>query len=143
MPVPGRAPKPDGQKRNRVKPTYEWTEVPDVPFNGRVPALPKHPLGWPALTKRWWQAISRMPHCVLWTDTDWQYAIDTAVVAAAFHRGDVRAAAELRNREKVLGTTFDTRRALRIRYLSPDAEENEDDASVTALADYRAMLDDG
>jgi hypothetical protein len=83
-----------------------------------------------------------MPHCVLWTDTDWQYAIDTAVVAAAFHRGDVRAAAELRNREKLLGTTFDTRRALRIRYVDAEAEEREDDASVTALADYRAMLAD-
>jgi hypothetical protein len=229
MPVTGAKPKPDGQKRHRVKPTYDWTEVPDVPFDGapvlpktvgkpkgQAPPMPPRPLGtaglglwercwqtlavgsvdanalltvceqmdervalrgrvlrdgdwrdrsalrvldaqvasrlaqfapdkvpvsWPAETRRWWKAISRMPHCVLWDESDWQFALDTAVLVAAFHTGDLRLAGEIRAREKVLGTTGDARRDLRIRYVDPNAGEVDevDKGSVTAMADYRRM----
>lgn len=234
MPVAGRKPKPDGQKRNRVKPTYDWANVPDVPYDGKVPPLPKRPgkfegrtapspgrpLGtaglalwerawrtsgpaevdvdallllceqmdervalrirvlrdndrwdrialraldgqvtsglatfrlddersapqeWPAETKRWWRTVSHMPHCILWTEGDWQFALDTALIAAGFHAGDMRLAAELRAREKVLGTTADARRDLRIRYIDEAADEEsaEDQGSVTAMADYKQMV---
>jgi hypothetical protein len=235
MPVTGRKPKPEGQKRNRVRPTYDWVEVPDEPFTGapplpRTPGKPRgegkapapaRPLGqaglslwtatwkasrrvidadslqvlceqmdervalrlrvlrnndwrdraalrmidgqvmaglanldldghqanrpaqWPAETKRWWKAVSTMPHCALWAEADWQFAFDTAVIASAFHAGDLRLAGELRAREKVLGTTADARRDLRIRYVSSDATDAESDAdraSVTAMADYRKMV---
>ena len=139
MPVGGTKPKPDGQKRNRVKPTFEWTEVPDVPFKGRpLPARQPGGTPWPPWTKQWWAAISRMPHCVLWTEADWRYALDTAVVAAKFHSGEIRAATELRNREKLLGNTFDSRRDLRIRYVDPN--KRDEPAGVTNLDDYRAAL---
>jgi hypothetical protein len=149
MPVTGRKPKPDGQKRNRVQSPIDWAVVPNVPFDGG-PRLPRREQGWPTLTKRWWSTVSSMPHCSLWSDADWQYAIDTAIVAAAFHGGDVRAAAELRYREKQLGTTFDARRDLRIRYVDPakaDAPEGAEDQAeeaprVANLDDYRASLDD-
>lgn len=235
MPVTGAKPKPSGQIRHRVKPTYEWVNVVDEPYTGKVPPLPKRPgkfggrtppspgrpLGtaglalwdrawrtsgpaevdsdallvlceqmdervalrirvlrdndwrdrnalraidkqitdglvafrldedrtapqeWPAETKRWWRTVSRMPHCVLWTDADWQFALDTALIAAGFHAGDMRLATELRAREKILGTTGDARRDLRIRYVDQAAEDeaNEDDAgSVTAMADYKRMV---
>lgn len=142
MAVAGRKPKPDGLKRNNHKPTYDWTEVPDVPFEGgrKLPARWLEGRSWPTRTKQWWSALSSMPHCVLWSDADWQYAIDTAYVHAAFAKGDMRVAAELRNREKLLGNTLDSRRDIRIRYVDPNAPAVEDDASVTAIADYRAML---
>lgn len=140
MPVPGTKPKPDGQKRNRNKPTIDWIEVLDVPYAGKPPVAPKS--DWPAATKRWWRVVSRMPHCVTWTESDWQFALDTGLLAAAFHGGNMGAANELRQREKILGTTGDARRDLRIRYVSADVEDNEDDATVTAIADYRAMLDE-
>lgn len=141
MPVAGRKPKPDGQRRNRHAPTHDWAEVVDVPFSGG-PRLPsKRPGGrpWPARTKSWWTVVSSMPHCSLWSAADWEFAFDTAQLAAEFHDGDVRVATELRNREKVLGTTADFRRDLRIRYVSAvtEAEEARD---VTRLDDYRAAL---
>lgn len=141
MGVPGTKPKPDGQKRHRVKPTYEWLEVPDEPFTGgpKLPAKRTDGRAWPARTKRWWSAISSMPHCVAWTETDWEYAIDTAYVHAEFATGDMRQAAELRNREKLLGNTLDSRRDLRIRYVTL-TEEREEAAGVASLADYRAAL---
>lgn len=49
-------------------------------------------------------------------------------------------AAELRLRERAMGTTEDARRDLRIRYVSATPEEQED-AGVTSLADYRASLE--
>ena len=70
---------------------------------------------------------------------DWQYALDTAQVHAQFASGNMRMATELRNREKLLGNTFDSRRGLRIRYVSP-AEEHEEAAGVASLDEYRAAL---
>lgn len=139
MPVAGRKPKPEGQKRNRHAPTHDWTEVPNVPFEGG-PDLPDREAGWPAMTLRWWKVVRSMPHAVLWTESDWGFAFDTALVAAKLHAGDVRVATELRNREKVLGTTVDFRRDLRIRYVDQVEETSEGDAGVTKLDDYRDAI---
>lgn len=141
MPITGRKPKPEGQKRNRVKPTHDWTEVLDQPFTGG-PKLPRQrPDGkaWPRRTKDWWQTVSTMPHCSLWTDSDWSFALDTAFMAAQYHEGDIKGiAAAFLAREKVMGTTMDFRRDLRIRYVQEESEQ--EDGSVTAIADYRAMV---
>lgn len=140
MPLPGT--KPAETKRRRNKDTHEWVEIDAVPYEG-APKLPKtQPNGnpWHPWTQDWWKAISRMPHCVLWDESDWRFAFETALVAAVLHSGDVRAATELRNREKVLGTTVDFRRDLRIRYVTPAATVPE---GVTALDEYRRMLDRG
>jgi hypothetical protein len=148
MPVAGRKPKPEGQARNRNKPTHDWTEIPDEPYSGKRPSLPKRrtimtPFGpkdvpLQAMTKSWWESVSTMPHCTLWTPSDWSFAMTTAMVADAAFCGGVGAATELRNREKVLGTTVDYRRDLRIKYVDP-AQENETPADVVALDDYRDL----
>jgi hypothetical protein len=76
-----------------------------------------------------------MPHCVLWSESDWEFALDTAFVKGIFHmQGSNVYATELRNREKVLGTTADYRRDLRIRYADPKPAVQ---TSVTNLDDYR------
>lgn len=137
----GRKPNTGTPVRHRVKPVHEWVEVPDVPFDGAC-SLPKTQPGqpsWPTATRHWWKAVSRMPHCSVWAESDWQFALDTALVAAAFHGGDIRAAQELRRREKVMGTTLDARRNLRIRYMP--AEQEEERPGVTAIEDYRKRLE--
>lgn len=141
MPVAGRKPKPQGQARGRNKPAHDWTEVPDVPYSGEVPRLPRRRGGWSARTKRKWAVWASMPHCSLWSPSDWDYAVDSLEVAAAFHEGDLRAATELRNREKVLGTTADYRRDLRVRYVDPPSaqEAEEPQEGVTSLDDYRDL----
>lgn len=133
--------------RGRV---HEWSEVVNAPYAGTVPVrlptktvrllpfggtedLPVHPM-----TKAWWKAISRMPHCVLWTESDWHFALATALVADRFHYGHNSSATELGRREKVLGTTVDARRDLRIRYVDPPAAPS-DGATVTRLDDYRDL----
>lgn len=132
MPAAGRKPV-DGPKRNRVKPTHDWTLVADIPYDGDKPDLPKSTLvsgrsaKLLAQTERWWDVISSMPHCVLWTAGDWLFAIETVYVAEAVFRGDMVRAAELRTRCKQMGTTLDARRDLRIRYVDPAELENDDE----------------
>jgi hypothetical protein len=228
----GRKPKPAGQIRHRMQPTHEWTEIPNVPFEGGpklparprppralTPPAPRRPLGraglelwertwgsahvppnedqllqlceqideraglrlrvleeggwrdrnglrqldtqvtaglvaladaqaerapatWPRTTKAWWAAVSRLPHAVLWAEADWQFALDTAELVAAFHAGNHQLAPEIRRREAIMGTTRDARRDLRIRYVDPLVEDEGGAASpnVTAMAQYRASV---
>ncbi len=118
---------------HRNKPTVDWTDVVNEPYSGPVPELPAsrtiinkdgEPTEIPLenRTRFWWTALTKMPHCVLWQDSDWAFAIDTAMVHATASHGVVSAMAELRMREKIMGTTVDARRDLRIRYVEPEVE---------------------
>lgn len=132
--MPLRGTKPSEHKpRRRNQPVHEWTEVEGVPFEGAPPLAGR----WSAAVLRWWESVSRMPHCVLWDESDWQFAMDTARVAKSFYAGNIRAATELRNREKVMGTTVDYRRDLRIRYVEP---KQETPPGIAAIDDYRRRL---
>ena len=124
----GRPPKEDRSQVRHRHPTMEWTEVPDVPFAGVSPDLPDA-VDWTHQTQAWWEKIRRMPHCVMWTDTDWESALTTALVHTEVWAGSTSRANELRLREREIGTTDDARRALRIRYVS--------DAPPTAAAAKR------
>jgi hypothetical protein len=156
MPISGA--KPSGRPTvNRNKPTYEWTTVPAVPYTGKKPTLPKIrqvmvkngevvvvPIE--QRTRDWWKAVSSMPHCALWIESDWAFALDTAMVHASAVYGSVTAAAELRQREKVMGTTVDARRDLRIRYVNEENEvvaEAVSPSTVTKLEDRRSRLSNG
>lgn len=141
MPISGRKANEGRPVRHRVKPVHEWTEVDDLPFEAgpKLPAVQPGDTSWPRQTRRWWKAISRMPHCVLWDESDWQFALDTLIVAAAFHGGDIKAATELRQREKIMGTTVDARRDLRIRYVTPATEAP---AGISAFEKYKRRLEE-
>lgn len=140
MPVTGRKPKPANQRRNRMPPTHDYTEVPAIEQPGReLPDTQPNGKEWPMATLRWWDSVSTMPHTVLWTESDWAFAEASAYVAAMFHtKGSSMMATELRNREKVMGTTHDFRRDLRIRYIDP-IENVEVESAVTRLDDYRNL----
>lgn len=140
MPVAGRKPKPAGQAVNRVQATHDWTDVVNVPSAGRKlpPRMPSG-MAWPTWTKRWWAAVSTMPHAVLWSETDWEYAFVTATIHADWAaKGSTALAKELRDREKVIGTTVDYRRDLRIRYVDPKPD-HDTPAGVSRLDDYRDL----
>lgn len=134
MPAVGAKPKPEGTTRHRVPPVHEWIDVQEVPYSGPVPSIGRVP----ARTRRWWSVVTKMPHCVMWDDADWQFAVDTALVHAAFSKGDMGRASELRLRERLMGTTWDARRDLRIKYVPVGQEQPE--KAPTAIDEYRARL---
>lgn len=157
MPISGA--KPSGRPTvNRNKPTHDWTTVPNKPYNGPRPELPLtrqvmvkngevEIVPIEERTRQWWQVISSMPHCILWTDSDWIFALDTAMVHASAVYGSVTASSELRQRERILGVTMDARRDLRIKYVDDEAEEGVSlttgVAGVTQITERRARLADG
>lgn len=140
MAIAGRKPKEDDQKVTRHQLTQGWIDVPDVAFDGDRPDL----RGFGRLglaSKAWWERISTMPHCILWTPADWQFALDTLRLHAAYSKGDMARGGELRVREKQMGTTLAARRDLRIRYVSPLAGilPAEDEEEIDSrLADFDA-----
>jgi hypothetical protein len=138
MPVAGRKPKPPGQAVHRNKSEIEWREVVNVPYAGESPDLPEltaHGEEWSAFARTWWRTIRSMPHCILWSQSDWLFAIATADLVSAYRSH----APEIRQREKILGTTDDARRDLRIRYIDAPTGETESGAKVTKLDDYRDL----
>lgn len=146
MAITGRP--PSANSRNRNPKAYDWTTVDAAPFDGESPELP--PNGrkkWHPETLSWWEAVRQMPHCRLWTDTDWRFAIETAVLVDAFWRGEANRAAELRLRAAKLGLTHEDRLKLRIRYTTPggesDAPPAPDAAAVTRLDERRRRLSGG
>ncbi|KLI04515.1 MULTISPECIES: phage terminase small subunit [Mycolicibacterium] len=141
MAVTGRKPKPEGQAVNRNKPVHDWTEVENVPFTDG-PKLPRTRVNgqpWMKRTKDKWAAWASMPHCSLWGPAEWDFALDSIELAALVHAGEPKYATELRNRERVLGTTADYLRDLRIRYVDPKPEGDGSGAEVTNIADYRDL----
>lgn len=164
MAVPGPKPSADDAKRYRGGLTHDWVTVEDTPFDGDVPVtLPatrmladKEGAYRARITKQakeWWATVSSMPHCRLWTESDWLFALETALIADNFYRsGDMGAARELRARAKVLGTTADARRDLRIRYVSPDDRDDQapeqqpaaaakgEEGKVTSISSRRKRL---
>ena len=111
-------------------PTAEWVDVPDVAFDDKAQRdLPKSPGGrrkWHQQVVEWWEEVRRMPHCVLWADTDWRFARETAYMKqqlwADMDAGTMKStlATEVRRREDQMGTTAEARRKLRIRYVDPE-----------------------
>jgi hypothetical protein len=130
MPRRGPAPK-DASRRRRTNSPDEWTDVPNVPYTGPRPALPRsrkilragqlQTVPITEQTRRWWRVVTSMPHCAVWDSGEWQYALTTAIVADNVHYGINAAVAPLTARERVMGTTPDARLALRIRYTDPNA----------------------
>lgn len=149
MVMAGRKPS-DRPTVTRHKPTVDWTDVLNVPYSGEKPALPEvreiinkagestiFPM--PEQTVTWYESVTTMPHCVLWSPSDWAFCLDTALIHAQAVTGVVSAMSELRQREKIIGTTVDARRDLRIRYVEPEAE-SVTLAPVDELDDRRARL---
>lgn len=130
----GPAPKDPARRRRRNLPVYEWLDVEDVPYSGPIPV--ELPEDFCEATRHWWAVCSTMPHCVLWAESDWHFALDTARIAEVFNRNPAKVQRELRQRERVLGFTFDARRYLRIRYVEREAPVPD---GVRSITDYRAL----
>lgn len=142
MPIRGAKPKPPGQAVTRNK-RLDWDEVPNVAFTPThtLPATRWNGQPWPEAALQMWAVWSTMPHCVLWSESDWQFCLESVEAGAAWAEKLMPTyGAELRARQKIMGTTADYRRDLRIRYVNSDGSEALDsDAAVARLDDYRDL----
>lgn len=142
--MPG--PVPKDVKHGHTPNAISWTEVPDVPYEG-APELPK--LGrnkkWHLLVEQWWAIVTKMPHCVLWRDEDWQKLTELAYEKDLYWKlADKRTtsqATEIRRKEDQLGIGYEARQKLRIKYVSPEAKKQaQAPAAPTAQATPGAQV---
>jgi hypothetical protein len=162
MALTGPKPREDRSQVRFKGHTAEWTEVENRPFAG-APELPPRntgvdleqaeerrdgegiycPFPWPENTLRWYRTMSRMPHAILWDESDWEFVFETAEVHARFTEGwKGTAVSELRQRVKTMGGNMDARRDLRIRYVVPTSAGRSKptaDGTVVDMNSYRDL----
>lgn len=109
----GVAPKDPSQLRRRNKTAPFTVLVADGKVHG--PELPDD-FHWPAATLKWWETWRTSAQAARFTETDWSFLIDTAVLHAEFWLGDRSrpVAAELRLRVAKFGATPEDRARLRL-----------------------------
>ncbi len=88
-------------------------------------AVVKKRFSWPAQTKSWWDMLTRHPLAVEFTEMDWAYLAETALIHAQFWKGDVKLAGELRLREAKYGFTPEDRARLRMQFALATTAEVE------------------
>jgi hypothetical protein len=85
----------------------------------RGPDLPDD-RDWPDQTCRWWLTWRISPQSQTFTDSDWDFLLDTALLHAAFWSGNNTVAAELRLRVAKFGATPEDRLRLRMQVEDPE-----------------------
>lgn len=119
----GPAPKPSSERARRNKPDFEPTVVsPDGSTRG--PDLPED-FEWPSATVTWWNTWRESPQAQEFTDTDWSFLLDTAVLHAEFWLGNRALAAELRLRAAKFGATPEDRARLKLEIGEPAGRSAE------------------
>jgi hypothetical protein len=90
----------------------------------RGPDLPGG-IEWPVVTLAWWETWRRSPQAAAFTDTDWDFLVDTALLHARFWAGDEKVAGELRLRVAKFGATPEDRARLRMQVGDPTVDATE------------------
>lgn len=114
---PGMGAKDDDQRRRRNSATPMTVVTADGETYGK--GLPESH-DWPQATLDWWQTWRTCALASTFTDTDWSFLLDTAVLHAEFWMGNRALAGELRLRAAKFGATPEDRARLKISIGDPD-----------------------
>jgi hypothetical protein len=85
----------------------------------------KRRFNYPKATQDWWKMLGQHPLSPEFTDLDWSYLAETALIHAHFWKGDMRVASELRLREAKYGFTPEDRARLRLQFAIATTAEIE------------------
>lgn len=132
----GRGPAPKGtsaRPRDEKRRHSELTVVePDDEYRG--PELPAN-VDWPDATRDWWETWRKSAQAQTFTDTDWSFLLDTAILHMEFWDGEHSVAPELRLRVAKFGATPEDRARLKISVGDP---KGKTPAARTATAASRS-----
>ncbi len=134
MPGRGPAPKPADKRARRNADVVALrvvdavaAEKPDLPeFDVEMTVEGEQvmvPFVWPTATRGWWAMLDAHPLYSEFTDLDWSYLLDTALLHAQYWRGHTRHAPELRLREAKYGFTPEDRLRLRLQFAQTASAE--------------------
>jgi hypothetical protein len=119
----GRGPAPKDPDK-RVRRNADPAPVSNLAADGelRGPDLPDG-MEWPHRTQRWWETWRLSPQAQTFTESDWDFLLDTALLHARMWLGDAKIAAEVRLRVAKFGATPEDRLRLRMQVDAPDPEQ--------------------
>ena len=133
----GRGPAPkDPEKRRRRNADEVPTTVLSDDEEVRGPELPGG-IKWPMPTLAWWETWRTSPQASSFTQTDWDFLVDTALLHARFWEGDVKVAGELRLRVAKFGATPEDRARLRMQIGEPEKAEGSTEKPGSRYAHLR------
>lgn len=120
----GRGPAPkdpsERRRRNVVAPTVTVVDDGEV----RGPELPED-IDWHPQTLAWWESMRTAPQAQTYTEADWSFLVDTAVLHSEFWLGNRALAPELRLRVAKFGVTPEDRARLKISVGKPDVKGSQ------------------
>lgn len=137
-PAPGANPNrkdPSERARRNAGPQFRVIEA-------QPSAQPELPGGvWHPQTVEWWSMWGESPLAAEFTDNDWSELLAAAVIHSAFWSGDLKVAAELRQRVAKFGATPEDRARLRIQFAQADeADERRGTRKSASSKDRYAGL---
>lgn len=133
--MPGRGPAPSAtaSRERDLKRKTAGTVTLNTDGELRGPELPVY-VNWHPQTRAWWETWRRSALAQTWTDTDWDFLLDTALMHhEMWDRQSWALAAEVRLRVSKLGATVEDRLRLKISVDKPVTEAKQ----PTVMADYR------
>lgn len=95
---------------------------------------------WPERTREWWRMWNESPLSADFTQTDWDFLLDTAVLHARFWNGLMSVAPELRLRVAKFGATPEDRARLRITFAQADELDEKRTAPKSTSRQRRGPL---
>jgi hypothetical protein len=111
----------------------------DGKFHG--PPLPRD-VEWHPRTRDWWQTWRRSPQATTFTETDWSFLLDTALMHdAMWSKKQWTLAAEVRLRAAKFGATPEDRARLRMRVGMPEREDQDPAPSTAGRARLKVVGD--
>ncbi len=111
----GRGPAPKETRSRARDQRRADAELTVIESDGKThgPELPDG-VDWPDATRDWWETWRRSPQAQTFTDTDWSFLLDTAILHMEFWDGNRAHAPELRLRAAKFGATPEDRARLKI-----------------------------
>lgn len=116
----GPAPKPSDKRARRNADPVGTRTLSLV--RASAPQLPDG-FTWHSQTEAWWASWAGSPLALDFTELDWSYLLDTAILHSAMWSGDSGVAAELRLRVAKFGATPEDRARLRIVFADADEKD--------------------
>lgn len=135
----GPAPKPVRSRPNDT--ARREAEMVKVAADGtmRGPDLPDG-ITWTARTSAWWLTWRMSPMAVTFTDTDWDFLLDTAMLHNELWSGNTGVAAELRLRVAKFGSTPEDRMRLKLAVEIPATQAKDAPAAKAKRARRSKLL---
>ncbi|MCW2898501.1 MAG: VWBp32 [Streptosporangiaceae bacterium] len=132
----GPAPKPAGRRARANKDPIGATVLEFRP--AAAPELPEDvEVDWHPRTRDWWAMWTRSSQSDTFTETDWSFLLDTALMHhAMWSKGQWTLAAEVRLRVAKFGATPEDR--ARLRMVFADADEKDEKRAAKATSPTRA-----